>query len=215
MSVNSSNQNKLDKGNTTQTQENTATPTIPNPEFGFQFIQKDQVSNYRSSIVTTPVMSELVNLANFKEFKQIRLVYKWSLSDGSPAAFLRNCSIKDTLGLISVTNNDLIYNYGVYTTIAWEGSGGKKEDQGKSFIFSVKNQNIQVYNHLPANYEVWHGNDEILSFGGLYVRGNKTARTYLTSNYACPAGENRKTILAGGLNPDTVVNEIEVYQFLK
>ena len=107
--------------------------------------------------------------------------------------------------------------FGGYTTIPWGCKDGDQEGEGKSFLFSVRNDNSVVKLELEAgeNVEVFHRKDCLCNFGGgsdidVITECTKHSRnnTNLT-RYKAPPRSGAHYLNGGKRN--FKVNELEVF----
>ena len=100
----------------------------------------------------------------------LSIVDYYDLSYQMKAYISRIYRIKDAID----KNYDIIFTersmlsdkkvFGGYTPISWESSGGFIVDEGKSFLFSVRDDKSVTKLDYNTGYEVYHDDDRLMNF---------------------------------------------------
>ena len=103
--------------------------------------------------------------------------------------------------------------YGIYTENKWRGNGQYHEGNGKSFIFKIKNNLIEIFKHKRGTFEVKHSDKYIFEMAGgptgVYGGNQELSWAYLGESFEIPEGQDRGTILCGEMFPR--LSEVEIY----
>lgn len=96
---------------------------------------------------------------------QLKLCFSESNDGFISDTFREKCYNKGETLLIIKSNKNKIF--GGFTDIAWGLDGGHKGNNGKSFLFSIRDdQSIVKLDCIDNEHEVYHDQQSLISFGG-------------------------------------------------
>jgi len=112
-------------------------------------------------------------------------IYRGSKHGFFPENFHQKCDDKGpTLTIVKTSENKV---FGGYTPISWESSGGFIVDEGKSFLFSIRDDKTVTKLDYNTGYEVYHDEDRLMNFYyGFSIHSKIEGFCCLDDNYKKP-----------------------------